>query len=202
MRNVEWLVPVIVFSVFVVGNILRILNWRNEQEKKTAAIRPRVFQIPPQQRPAEPVRQQNREVVETDFEVVPISPVDVPPRPLGQLDVAKPVERPRTRPTVSSEDLQRAIRRNRAKAQKRTSAGRPAEVAVVLPVEVLTNTRSLRDELPAVVPVVVPAAAASPPLSGAGLPPLIGDLFSSPDAVAKAMVLQVIFSPPPSRRGR
>jgi hypothetical protein len=201
MRNIEWLVPVIVFSVFIVGNILRILNWKNEQEKKAATKRPRVFQVPPRQLLAEPVRQANLEVVETDFEVRPISPVDVPPRPIEQRDTPRSVERPKTRPTVSSEDLQRAIRRNRAKAQKRTGAARTAEVAVVLPVEVTASTRTLRDEPAPVAPVIF-AAAPSPPLSGAGLPPLIGDLFSSPDAVAKAMVLQVIFSPPPSRRGR
>ena len=41
--NVEWIVPVIVAVVFVVGNIMRILNWKNEQDKK-ATRRPREFQ--------------------------------------------------------------------------------------------------------------------------------------------------------------
>ncbi len=53
--NFEWVVPVIVFMVFVIGNIMRILNWKNEQEKK-AAKRPREFQIPRRPSAVQPKR--------------------------------------------------------------------------------------------------------------------------------------------------
>jgi hypothetical protein len=201
MKNVEWLIPVIVFSVFIVGNILRILNWRNEQDKKAAARRPRVFQIPsPPPRP-EPPRPPREEAVEPAYAVLPAEPVAVPPRPLGQIERQREGERLKTRPAVSAEDLQRAIRRNRARTQKRNAA-RVAEVVVeaVVPVVDQSPTRSLRDEAPPVAPVVAPVVFQPGVLSNTRLDPLITDLFRSPDALAQAMVLQIILSPPLCKR--
>ncbi|CAN5209397.1 hypothetical protein BH10PLA2_BH10PLA2_05480 [soil metagenome] len=202
MKNVEWIVPVIVFSVFVVGQLLRILNWKNEQQKK-AERRPRVFQMPPQQRPSmpEPVRRPVTEVVEVVEVVAPVEQMEMTPRTLGQIDFPRPVERQRQRPEPTSEELQRAIRRNRAKAQKRNQARAAVEVPIVVPLVDTTNTRSLRDEPILIVPNA-PLSGTAMALSGPGMTPFLLDLFNSPDALAKAMVLQVIFGPPPSVRGR
>jgi hypothetical protein len=203
MKNVEWIVPVIVFSVFVIGQLLRILNWKNEQQKK-AERRPRVFQMPPQQRPnmPEPTRRPLSEVVEVVEVATPVDPMDLAPRPLGQIDAPRPVERKRQRSGPTPEELQRAIRRNRAKAQKKANALRAAvDVPAVVPVVDPTNTRSLRDEPVLEIPALPSFGTAMAP-SGPGMSPFLLDLFNSPDALAKAMVLQVIFGPPPSVRGR
>src|SRR5438552_887162 len=121
MNKFEWVVPVIVAIVFVVGNIMRILNWKNEQDKK-AARRPREFQAP--RRP--PTAQSSREsdspvMVEAVFPASQRS-VDPPPRPLGRLESVQPPVRQRPQSVDLSEEVQRAIRRNRAKSQKKNNA--------------------------------------------------------------------------------
>ena len=102
--NVEWIVPVIVGVVFVVGNIMRILNWKNEKDKKTTR-RPREFQIPKRPPVVQPVRQSEPiPMVEAVFPAT-VQRLDPPPRPLGRLESA-PVS-PRPRPATDG-----PIRRN------------------------------------------------------------------------------------------
>jgi hypothetical protein len=200
MRNFEWVIPVIVFSVFVVGNILRILNWKNEQEKKAAARRPRVFQVPPPS--GQPGSEEPMRVVALD--VLPANstrPIDLPPRPLRQIDMPRPMARERPQAPVSAEDLQRALRRNRAKVQRRATSSRvEPELPVVVPIVESVSTRMLRNEPPAQ-PSGPPAGVPNLP-AGQGMAPLLGDLFNSPETLTKAMVLQMIFSPPLSKQKR
>jgi hypothetical protein len=199
-NNFEWVVPVIVAVVFIVGNILRILNWRNEQVKK-AARRVRDFQ-PPQR--TEPAPEANPEsatplVVEPVYPSMFDRPVDLPSRPLGNLEKAM-AARQKARAAVLSEDVQKAIRRNRAKAQKKAAAARPVVEEVIVPVVLPASTRQTRGDAPPPPTVVVPEG--GPPAATAqAMTNVVADLFKSPDSVARALVLQVIFSPPLCRRG-
>ena len=195
--NVEWIVPVIIGVVFVVGNIMRILNWKNEQEKK-ATKRPREFQIPKRPPVVQPVRESERPLtVEAVF--APTAQRTVPPpRPLGRLESATPAQRQRPQPTAQSEEVQRAIRKNRARAQKKQYTFREVVEPVVVPVVEVVNPRENLDrEVP---PAPDFPQGGVPSTSGFAMSAFIGDITRSPDGLARAMVLQVIFAPPLSRR--
>jgi hypothetical protein len=196
--NIEWVVPVIVAVVFVVGNIMRILNWKNEQDKKTTR-RPREFQIPRRPQAAQPVRESNPPLMVEAVFPTTVQRVDPPPRPLGRLE--NPQSTPRSRPeqTALPEEVQRAIRRNRAKAQKKVTSARVVIEPTVLPVVEVVSPRMTRDDVPNPPAVVVPEGG-QPAISGRAMSSLVTDLFRSPEEVTRAMVLQIIFSPPLSRR--
>src|SRR5207248_11108879 len=122
MNKFDWVVPVIVAIVFVVGNIMRILNWKKEQDKKTAR-RPREFQVPRRTSPAQATRESEAPVmVEAVFPSAQRSPE--PPRPLGRLESVQPAARQRPQSADLPDEIQRAIRRNRAKAQKKGTNAR------------------------------------------------------------------------------
>ncbi|HEV8058845.1 MAG TPA: hypothetical protein VGP68_03175 [Gemmataceae bacterium] len=197
MKNFEWVVPVIVFTVFVIGNIMRILNWKNEQERK-AAKRPREFQIPRRPSAVQPTRESEPPmVVEAVFPATVQRPMNQPVRP-SRLESLQPSSRQRPQPAALPEEVQRAIRRNRAKAQKKEPIRAVVEervVAVVAP----ATPRQTRDDVPNVPAVVLPEGG-EPATSALAMSTVISDLFKSPESVARAMVLQVIFSPPLSRR--
>jgi hypothetical protein len=197
-NNFEWVVPVIVATVFIVGNILRILNWKNEQVKK-AARRPREIQLPRRTEPA-PASSETPLTVEPVYSAAVERPVELPSRPLGNLEKAI-AARQKARAAVLSEEAQKALRRNRAKVQKKNNASRVVIEEVVLPAVVPASTLPPRDEAPPPATVVVPEGGL-PAATGQAMTNLVADLFKSPDSVAKALVLQVIFSPPLCRRGR
>jgi hypothetical protein len=197
-NNFEWVVPVIVAVVFIVGNIMRILNWKNEQEKKTVK-RPREFQAPKRAQPVQTGRSAEMPmVVEAVYPSASGRPAELAPRPLGALEAAF-ASRQKPRAVVLPEDVQKALRRNRAKAQKKTNGSRMVVEEVVLPVVVPTAPRQTRDDVPNV-PAVVTPEGGPPGATALAMSDLVTDLFKSPDAVAKAMVLQVIFSPPLCKR--
>ncbi len=198
MKNFEWVVPVIVFTVFVIGNIMRILNWKNEQEKK-AAKRPREFQIPRRPSAVQPARESDPPLlVEAVFPATVQRSPNQPPRP-SRLESLQQ-EPPRQRPQLAElpEEVQRAIRRNRAKALKKENVRAVVQekiVAVLAP----AAPRQTRDDVPNVPAVVLPEGG-EPATSALAMSTVVSDLFKSPESVARAMVLQVIFSPPLSRR--
>src|SRR5882724_11130357 len=112
-NNFEWVVPVIVAVVFIVGNILRILNWKNEQDKKITK-RPRQFQMPNRTEPPQAKREAETPLaVEAVYPATLERPLDLQPRPLGNLEAAI-LARQKPRVTVSPEDVQKALSRNRA----------------------------------------------------------------------------------------
>ena len=134
-NNFEWVVPVIVAVVFIVGNILRILNWKNEQDKKTTK-RPREFQAPKRVQPIQPNREAETPLtVQAVYPTAVQRPVEPPPRSLGNLEAAF-AARQKPRPVVVPEDVQKALRRNRDKAQKRNNGSRVVVEEVVVPVVV------------------------------------------------------------------
>jgi len=196
--NIEWVVPVIVAVVFVVGNIMRILNWKNEQDKKTTR-RPREFQIPRRPPTAQPARASDPPLMVEAVFPNTVQRVDPPPRPLGRLENPQPTPRQRPEQAALPEEVQRAIRRNRAKAQKKPTGPRAVVGPTVLPVVEVLSPRMTRDDEPNVPALVVPEGG-QPATSGLAMSSLVADLFKSPELVARAMVLQVIFSPPLSRR--
>jgi hypothetical protein len=200
-NNFEWVVPVIVAMVFIVGNILRILNWKNEQTKKVIR-RPREIQLPPKRtEPAQTALDTAAPLtVETVYPLVLEPTAQLPSRPLGNLEKTI-AARQKARAAVLSEDVQKALRRNRAKALKKNNADRVVVEEVVVPVVAAPSTPQARDDMPPPPTVVVPEG--GPPAATAqAMSNLVADLFKSPDSVAKALVLQVIFSPPLCKQGR
>jgi hypothetical protein len=195
--NVEWIVPLIIGVVFVVGNIMRILNWKNEQDKK-ATKRPREFQIPKRPPVVQPVRESDRPLTVEAVFAPTAQRVDPPPRPLGRLQSVPPAQRQRPQLTAQSEEVQKAIRKNRAKAQRKQNNFREVVEPVVIPVVEVVNPRENLDrDVPP--PPDFPQGEV-PSTSGFAMSSFIGDLTRSPDGLARAMILQVIFAPPLSRR--
>ena len=176
MKNFEWVVPVIVGVVFVVGNIMRIINWKNEQEKK-AAKRPREFQIPRRIPSSQPAQDEAPPLmVEAVFPSSVQRSVEPPPRRVGRIETTPPI----TQPPFLSEEAQRAIRRNRAKLQKKNNGARTRIEEVIVPVVAIAD-RPPRAEAPNNPAVVVPEGG-QPANSALALSSLVADLFKSPEA--------------------